>query len=186
MRVKLLLFTIVFSVISIQAESAQIDPYMRGGFATGLYKVHGNHRTDGDQPTRFLNGFYMAAGLNIPVGDNGFVFRCESSYIFGFYHPSTDYSAITGRVGFEYNRGDSKIIPYALIGGGIIVLDPEEAYVQDGLMMDCTTGVRVPLKNNYSVDIGMVVSRGYLKFTEKPKQSVIDRAVAVIGIQKTF
>lgn len=183
MRKAAFIFTLMFVLCSYQASYA-VATYLRAGANFGMFKNHGNHQTDGHQPTKNMTGISLATGASIPLSEDGLALLLEGAWDFAFYAPSMNYHSLTLRTGLEFNN--PVLIPYFLIGGGMVMNDPNDAYVSDGLTVNGAVGFRIPIKNGYSVDISGIFSRGYIKYSEKPNQTQLDRAYAQIALHKAF
>lgn len=188
MNKTVLLSCLILLCFGLPVRAKEVSPYMRVNVVTGLYKMHGNEATDGHMPSTTMSGLSVAGGAAIPLSNNGVYLRAETAYTFGYKHsPSTNYSAFTIRTGFEFSPEGARVIPYFLVGGGVLALDPPRAVVQTGPMFDLSGGIRFPLdKKGYSVDLGWMFSRGFLKYSEKTGESRADRVVGVLGLHRAF
>ena len=184
---RLLFLFILTTVVFVEQDlCADINTHLRGSPVSGLYKMHGNENIDGHHPTEIISGFNIAYGLNKPISQNGIKLRTESSYVFGYFYPATQYSAFTSRFGIELEQSAAKVVPYKSVGIGVFALDPAWAQVNTGILLDFTSGIRILLKNNCSVNCGYILSRGWVKYSERPIRSMLDLMLLNIGLHKIF
>ncbi len=101
--------------------------YIEAQIMEGLYKVKVIDMES--MPTRTMPGASISAGFTTPI-NNTLYFRSEGAYIFGYkIDDQTNYSSFMLRAGLEVNPYKAKVIPYVLLGGGYVAIDPPHASV---------------------------------------------------------
>ncbi len=179
---------ITLSIIAILAVTSANAGYETDSYA-GLNAFYGLHNVrEQNVDTNFMPGFQLHSGAMIRMSDN-WIWRTEGAYNFGYKtDPSTNYSNMMIKSGFEVAPSEAKLIPYLLVGIGAVAYDPKDADVQVGWVWGSTFGVRVPFNSGWNLNVGMEYTRAVLNFKDTDLQSMnnVDRMGAFVGVIKVF
>jgi len=181
---KLFIFS-VFSLYSASSIANDLKVYTGFHIFNGIYNVR-----EVNSPTDRMPGFHLFSGASFPIIDY-LSFRVEGMYNHGYDHsPSTNYSSFTIRSGFEVVNSDgyenSAIIPYFLLGAGIVAYDPPKMDMQEGYVTSGTFGVKVPFGSGWNIDIALEYSYSTFDFVLVKGKTHLDRMGLGLGIVKTF